>query len=118
MNLVDLVTSQLTGDVLGKLAGLTGTNEAQTRSATSAAVPALLSAFGKMASTNSGASTLANSLGGLDLKTLGNLAGLLGGSQASGLGSIGGSRCRRCSATTWAASWARLLRLRACSPAS
>ena len=91
MNLVDLVTSQLTGDVLGKLAGLTGTNESQTRSATNAAVPALLSAFGKLASTNSGASTLASSLGGLDLKTLGNLAGLLGGSQASGLGSIGGS---------------------------
>jgi len=91
MNLVDLVTSQLTGDVLGKLAGLSGASEAQTRSATSAAVPALLSAFGKMASTNSGASTLASSLGGLDLKTLGNLAGLLGGSQASGLGSIGGT---------------------------
>jgi hypothetical protein len=91
MNLVDLVTSQLTGDVLGKLAGLSGASEAQTRSATSAAVPALLSAFGKLASTNSGASTLASSLGGLDLKTLGNLAGLLGGSQASGLGSIGGS---------------------------
>lgn len=91
MNLVDLVTSQLTGDVLGKLAGLTGTSEAQTRSATNAAVPALLSAFGKMASTNSGASQLASSLGGLDLKMLGNLAGLLGGSQASGLGSIGGS---------------------------
>jgi hypothetical protein len=91
MNLVDLVTSQLTGDVLGKLAGLTGTSEAQTRSATNAAVPALLTAFAKMASTNSGASTLASSLGGLDLKTLGNLAGLLGGSQASGLGSIGGS---------------------------
>jgi hypothetical protein len=91
MNLVDLVTSQLTGDVLGKLAGLTGTNESQTRSATNAAVPALLSAFGKLASTNSGASSLASSLGGLDLKTLGNLTGLLGGSQASGLGSIGGS---------------------------
>jgi len=91
MNIVDLVTSQLTGDVLGKLAGLTGTNEAQTRSATTAAVPALLTAFAKLASTNSGASTLATSLGGLDLKTLGNLAGLLGGGQASGLGSIGGS---------------------------
>lgn len=91
MNLVDLVTSQLTGDVLGKLAGLTGTNEAQTRSATNAAVPALLTAFAKLASTNSGASTLATSLGGLDLKTLGNLAGLLGGGQASGLGTIGGS---------------------------
>ena len=91
MNIVDLVTSQLTGDVLGKLAGLTGTNEAQTRSATTAAVPALLTAFAKLASTNSGASSLASSLGGLDLKTLGNLAGLLGGGQASGLGSIGGS---------------------------
>ena len=91
MNLVDLVTSQLTGDVLGKLGGLVGANESQTRSATNAAVPALLTAFAKLASTNSGASQLATSLGGLDLKTLGNLAGLLGGSQASGLGSIGGS---------------------------
>jgi len=91
MNLVDLVTSQLTGDVLSKLGGLAGTNETQTRAATSAAVPALLSAFGKMASTNSGASQLASSLGGLDLKMLGNLAGLLGGGQASGLGSMGGS---------------------------
>jgi len=91
MNLVDLVTSQLTGDVLSKLGGLAGTNETQTRAATSAAVPALLSAFAKMASTNSGASQLASSLGGLDLKMLGNLAGLLGGGQASGLGSMGGS---------------------------
>ena len=91
MNLVDLVTSQLTGDVLSKLGGLAGTNETQTRAATSAAVPALLSAFGKLASTNSGANQLASSLGGLDLKTLGNLAGLLGGGQASGLGSMGGS---------------------------
>lgn len=91
MNIVDLVTSQLTGDVLGKLGGLVGTNETQTRAATSAAVPALLSAFSKLASTNSGAGQLATALGGLDLKTLGNLAGLLGGSQASGLGSLGGS---------------------------
>jgi hypothetical protein len=91
MNLVDLVTSQLTGDVLSKLGGLAGTNETQTRAATTAAVPALLTAFAKLASTNSGASQLASSLGGLDLKTLGNLAGLLGGGQASGLGSMGGS---------------------------
>ena len=91
MNLVDLVTSQLTGDVLSKLGGLAGTNETQTRAATSAAVPALLSAFSKLASTNSGASQLASSLGGLDLKTLGNLAGLLGGGQASSLGTMGGS---------------------------
>jgi len=91
MNLVDLVTSQLTGDVLSKLSGLAGANETQTRTAANAAVPALLSVFSKLASTNSGASQLATSLGGLDLKTLGNLAGLLGGGQASGLGSIGGT---------------------------
>ena len=91
MNLVDLVTSQLTGDVLGKLGGLVGANETQTKSATAAAVPALLSAFSQLSSTNSGANQLASSLGGLDLKTLGNLAGLLGGGQASSLGSMGGS---------------------------
>lgn len=91
MNIVDLVTSQLTGDVLSKLSGLAGTNEAQTKSATSAAVPALLSVLSKMASTNNGASQLASSMGGLDLKMLGNLAGLLGGGQASSLGSMGGS---------------------------
>ena len=91
MNIVDLVTSQLTGDVLGKLGGLAGINETQTRTATNAAVPALLGVLAKMASTNSGAGQLASSLGGLDLKTLGNLASLLGGGQASGLGSMGGS---------------------------
>lgn len=91
MNLVDLVTSQLTGDVLGKLGGLVGANESQTRSATTAAVPALLSAFSKMAGTPSGANQLASAMGGLDLKMLGNLAGLLGGGQASSLGSMGGS---------------------------
>jgi hypothetical protein len=91
MNLVDLVSSQLTGDVLGKLGGLIGANESQTRSATTAAVPALLSALSGMASTNSGADKLASAMGGLDLNMLGNLAGLLGGGQASSLGNIGGS---------------------------
>lgn len=91
MNLVDLISSQLSGDVLGKLGGLIGADESQTRSATNAAVPALLSVFSKLASTNSGADQLAKAMGGLDLGMLGNLAGALGGSQASGIGSLGGS---------------------------
>ena len=92
MNITDLITSQLMSpDVLGKLSGLIGANESQTKTATSAAVPALLNVFGKMASTNSGADQLAKAMGGLDLGMLGNLAGALGGSQASGLGSMGGS---------------------------
>jgi hypothetical protein len=92
MNIVDLISSQLSsGDVLGKLGGLIGANESQTRTATNAAVPALLNVFGKLASSNSGADQLAKAMGGLDLGMLGNLAGALGGSQASGIGSLGGS---------------------------
>ncbi len=91
MNIVDLISSQLSGDVLGKLGGLIGANESQTRTATNAAVPALLNVFSKLASTNSGADQLAKAMGGLDLGMLGNLAGALGGSQASGIGSLGGN---------------------------
>jgi hypothetical protein len=92
MNISDLIMSQLTSpDVLGKLGGLIGANESQTKTATSAAVPALLNVFGKLSQTNSGADQLAKAMGGLDLGMLGNLAGLLGGSQASGLGSLGGN---------------------------
>jgi len=91
MNIVDLISGQLSGDVLGKLGGLIGADEPQTRTATSAAVPALLQIFGKMASSQGGADQLAKAMGGLDLSMLGNLAGMLGGGQASGLEKIGGS---------------------------
>jgi hypothetical protein len=90
MNLVDLITSQLSGDVLGKLGGIVGGSEQQTKSATSAAVPALLQIFGKLASSPKGADQLAGAMGGLDLSMLGNLAGFLGGGNASGLGQVGG----------------------------
>ena len=91
MNIVDLISSQLSGDVLSKLGGLIGGSQQQTSSATQAAVPALLEVFGKLASSRSGADQLANAMGGLDLSMLGNLAGLLGGGNASSLGNIGGS---------------------------
>jgi hypothetical protein len=91
MNIVDLISSQLTGDVIGKLSGLVGSDAAQTRTATNAAVPALLNVFGKLASTNSGADQMARAMGGLDLGMLGNLAGALGGGQAQGIGSLGGN---------------------------
>jgi len=90
MNLVDLITSQLSGDVLGKLGGLVGASEQQTQSASSAAVPALLQIFGKLASSPKGADQLAGAMGGLDLSMLGNLAGYLAGGNASGLGRVGG----------------------------
>ena len=91
MNLVDLVKDQLTSQVLGNLGSLIGASESDTRSATNAAVPALLGGLSKLASSQSGASQIASALGGLDLGALGNLAGLLGGSNASRLGDQGGS---------------------------
>jgi len=91
MNIVDLISSQLTGDVLGKLGGLVGGTQQQTQSASAAAVPALLQVFGKLASSRSGAEQLAGAMGGLDLSTLGNLAGLLAGGNASSLGNTGGN---------------------------
>jgi hypothetical protein len=91
MNLVDLVKDQLTSQVLGSLGSLVGTNEAQTKAASAAAVPALLSGIAKMAGTTQGAGQLASALGGLDLGMLGNLAGVLGGSNASKMADKGGS---------------------------
>lgn len=91
MNLVDLVKDQLTSQVLGSLGSLVGTNESQTKAATAAAVPALLGGLSKLAGTAQGAGQIASALGGLDLGALGNLAGLLGGSNASKISDKGGS---------------------------
>jgi hypothetical protein len=91
MNLVDAISNHLSTDVLGKLGGLIGASETQTKSAATAAVPALLDVFAKLSSSKSGADQLARAIGGLDLSTLGNLSGLLGGGQASNLGSLGGN---------------------------
>ena len=91
MNLVDLVKGQLTPEVIGSLGSLIGTNEAQTTTATAAAVPAMLSGLAKLAGTANGAGQLASALGGLDLGSLGNLAGMLGGSNASRMADKGGS---------------------------
>lgn len=91
MNIVDLVKDQLTSQVLGNLGSLVGTNEAQTKTATAAAVPALLGGLAKLAGSAQGAGQIANALGGLDLGALGNLAGLLGGSNATKVADKGGS---------------------------
>ena len=48
MNLVELVQGQLSADVIGKLAGMLGTNSDTTRTAVTAAVPTLLGAFGSL----------------------------------------------------------------------
>lgn len=96
MNLVDLVKSQLTPDLLGKLAGQVGASESQAKSAVGAAVPALLSALAGSTSQAGGAQKLLSALTGLgsmsDMlsgasleKGTGLLGSLLGGSTLSGI---------------------------------
>lgn len=99
MNLVDLVKSQLTPDVLGKLAGQIGASESQAKSVVGAAVPTLLSALAGSASQAGGAQKMLSALSGLgsmgDIlsgasleKGSGLLGSLLGGSTLSGIVSL------------------------------
>jgi len=79
MNIVDLITNQLSGDVMGKLSQLIGESEQKTKSAVGAAVPALLAGLSSAASDPGKAQSLNNALGGLDLGSLGNLGSMLAG---------------------------------------
>ncbi|MCI0357935.1 MAG: DUF937 domain-containing protein [Planctomycetaceae bacterium] len=99
MDLVKLVTEQLSGDVLRSLGSLIGADSESTREAAGAAVPALLSGLAGMAQTDDGARKLASTINNLEtsvpggLGALGNLAGMLGGDaggDASSVPSLGG----------------------------
>jgi hypothetical protein len=59
MNIVDLIHQELSGGLLDKLSSYTGQGEMKTKAAAAAAVPALLSAVGGMASTGPGAEKVA-----------------------------------------------------------
>jgi hypothetical protein len=89
MDLVKLITDQLSGDALSSLSSLLGTDSKTTRDAASAAVPALLSGLAGMAGTDDGARKLASTINNLDsgvpggLSALSSLAGMLGGDTSS-----------------------------------
>jgi hypothetical protein len=80
MNLVDTIKNQIfSDDHLNQLSSLVGTGEGATKSAISAAVPALLSALSNLASSNRGADKLVSALGHFDAGSLHNTAQLLSG---------------------------------------
>ncbi|MEO0469664.1 MAG: DUF937 domain-containing protein [Bacteroidota bacterium] len=79
MALLDQLASQFTGDALSQLSNQLGTDESTTSSAIGAALPMLVSALAKNASSDEGAASLSNALqkdhdGGI----LDNLGGFLG----------------------------------------
>ncbi len=91
VNLIDLVKSQLGGQVLNQVSGLLGESPDKTQSAVSGAIPALLGGLLGTASKGNGASNILSALNNVDDSLVGNFAGLLGGgNQSSGLMDMGG----------------------------
>jgi hypothetical protein len=77
MNLVDLIESKMSDDVMGQLSSLIGADAGRTRSAVGAAVPALLSGLSQMVSSGGGAQKLISALGNFEGGSLGNLTNML-----------------------------------------
>jgi hypothetical protein len=91
MNIVQIILDLLSGNVMSKLSSLIGENEAKTKSAVGAAVPALLSGLSNLASSEQGAQKLASALGKLDAGSISNLSSMLSGGSAESLAEQGGS---------------------------
>jgi hypothetical protein len=79
MNIVELLKSQLSSDVIGNLSRSIGEDEAKTRAAVGAAAPAVLAGLSGLASSGAGAQKLTDAVGALGADGAGNLAGMLTG---------------------------------------
>lgn len=91
INLIDLVKSQLGGQVLSQVSGLLGESSDKTQAAVSGAIPALLGGLLGSASKGNGAANILSALNGVDDSLLGNFGNMLGGSsQSSGVMDMGG----------------------------
>ena len=78
MSLLQTLTEQITGSALSGLAGQLGADEGTTKSAITAALPMIISAMAKNASTDDGAAALTNALAkDHDGSILDNLGGFL-----------------------------------------
>ena len=90
-DIMDMITSQLSGEAMKQISRQLGTNEQQSSSAIAAALPVLLGAMNKNAKTSEGASALAGALEkDHDGSILDNLGGFLGNaSQGPGAGILG-----------------------------
>ena len=91
MNIVDMVKSQLTGDVLGKLGPLIGESEDKTRTAVEATVPGFLSVLAGLASSAGGAGKLIDALKQVDPGSQGGFGDILAGPQSTQVQQKGGN---------------------------
>ncbi len=83
MNIVDTIQQELSGGMLDKLSSYTGQGEMKTKTAAAAALPALLSAFGSMALTSTGAEKLAAMARKFTPEEMASLPGMTTGQSAA-----------------------------------
>ncbi len=102
MNLVKLVMDQLSGDTMGKLSGLLGTDRSTAASAATVAVPSMLAGLVGMSSDDEGTRKLGATLGSIEavgtgdfIYSLGSDVGSLAQKGSNLLGSLFGSGTRR-----------------------
>jgi hypothetical protein len=79
MNIVDVIKSQLSNEVLGKLSSVIGESEDKTKAALTGAVPGLLAVLAQLASSSSGADKVINSLKQVDTGSSGGVGDILSG---------------------------------------
>ncbi len=92
MNLVEQMMKQLlAGDTLGQLADAAGAGQDDTKKAISAAVPALLSGLGSLASKPEGANKLWSTLKSVDDNAISDLGGMLSGGKSDQVAKTGTS---------------------------
>ncbi len=91
MNIVEMLTQQLSGDLGKKLGGMAGLNEAELTKVLGVGLPGLLSGLGSLASSEQGAGKIADAIRGMDSSVLGNLSDLLKGDAAQKGGGLLGN---------------------------
>ena len=84
-NLVDLVTDQIKGPLIGQMGSLLGDESSKASGAVESMIPALLSGLTDTSNTAKGADSLFNAIQKQDDGLLGNIGSMLGGGQASSL---------------------------------
>ena len=91
MNIVDMLKSQLGGEILGKLGSVIGESEDKTKTAVTAAVPGLLAMLAQLASSGSGIEKVINALRQVETGPTGDIGDILSGEKSGQVIEKGGS---------------------------
>ncbi len=91
MNIVDMIKSELGGEIIGKLSSVIGENEDKIKTAVTAAVPGLLSMLAHLVSSGSGADKVIDALKQVDTSPSGGLGDILSGGKSDQVLEKGGS---------------------------